>query len=54
MTGKVKPCDPATVLLDAVVIGARYDMRYQEIYQPDILNPALADVINVAAGMLTP
>jgi hypothetical protein len=54
MNGKVKPCDPATVLLDAVVIGARYDMRYQEIYQPDILNPALADVINVAAGMLTP
>jgi len=54
MNGKVKPCDPATVLLDAVVIGARYGMRYQEIYQPDILNPALADVINFAAIMMTP
>ncbi len=54
MNGGVKPCDPATVLLDAVETGAHYGMLYQEIYQQDILNPALADVINVAAGMLTP
>jgi hypothetical protein len=54
MNGGVKPCDPATVLLDAVATGANYGMLYQEIYQQDILNPALADVINYAARMMRP
>ena len=54
MNGRVKPCDPATVLQQAVTVGALYGMRYQEIYQGDILNPALAGVINSAAELLVP
>lgn len=54
MNGRVKPCDPATVLKEAVEIGARYGLLFQEIYQQDILNPALADVIRYAAELLTP
>jgi hypothetical protein len=54
MNGKVKPCDPATVLQEAVTIGAHYGMQYQEIYQQDILNPALAGVISYAADLLKP
>jgi Beta-galactosidase len=54
MNGKVKPCDPATVLLDAVATGANYGMLYQEIYQQDILNPALADVIDYADSVMAP
>jgi Beta-galactosidase len=54
MNGKVKPCDPAAVLQEAVGIGAEYGMRYEEIYQKDILNPALAGVISYAADVLTP
>jgi hypothetical protein len=54
MNGKVTPCDPATVLEEAVKIGAEYGMRYEEIYQKDIVNTALAGVISYAADMLTP
>jgi hypothetical protein len=54
MNGKVKPCDPATVLQEAVGLGAEYGMRYEEIYQKDILNTALAGVISYAADILTP
>jgi hypothetical protein len=54
MNGGVKPCDPATVLQEAVRIGAGYGMGYEEIYQKDILNPALADVISYAADILRP
>jgi hypothetical protein len=54
MNGRVKPCDPVTVLQDAVTTGAHYGMRYEEIYQKDILNPALAGVISSAAEMLIP
>jgi hypothetical protein len=54
MNGKATPCDPATVLLDSVASGAHYGMLYQEIYQQDILNPALAEVIKYAARMMTP
>jgi hypothetical protein len=54
MNGKIKPCDPVEVLQQAVTIGAHYEMLYQEIYQKDILNPELADVISEAAGMLQP
>jgi hypothetical protein len=54
MNGGVAPCDPATVLEEAVTIGGRYGMRYQEIYQQDILNPELAGVLRYAADLLTP
>jgi Beta-galactosidase len=54
MDGGVKPCSPVAVLQEAVTIGAQYGMRYQEIYQVDILNPELAGVISYAAGLLRP
>jgi hypothetical protein len=54
MNGGVKPCDPVAVLHEAVEIGNLYGMRYQEIYQQDILNPALAGVIRDAAALLAP
>jgi hypothetical protein len=41
-------------LQDAVSTGVSYGMQYQEIYQKDILNPALANIISTAAEMLTP
>jgi hypothetical protein len=53
MNGQVTPCDPSTVLQQAVTVGGHYGMRYQEIYQDDLLNPALADVTGEAAGMLS-
>jgi Beta-galactosidase len=54
MNGGVTPCDPATMLHEAVTLGAAYGMRYQEIYQKDLLNPALAAVISEAAAWLAP
>lgn len=52
MNGRVTPCDPATVLRQAVAVGAHYEMLYQEIYQRDILNQDLAGVIAEAASLL--
>jgi hypothetical protein len=52
MNGNFKPCDPVTVLRQAVTIGAHYEMLYEEIYQKDILNPDLAGVIDEAASLL--
>jgi hypothetical protein len=52
MNGKIKPCDPVQMLRQAVIIGAHYEMLYQEIYQKDILNPDLAGVISEAANLL--
>ena len=54
MNSGVKPCDPVTVLQEAVSLGAEYGMSYQEIYQQDILNPALVGVISYAADVLAP
>jgi hypothetical protein len=54
MNGNVKPCDPATILRKAVTLGTYYGMRYQEIYQVDILNNDLASVIRDAAELLAP
>jgi hypothetical protein len=54
MNGGVKPCDPVAVLHESVKIGNLYGMQYQEIYQQDILNPALAGVIRDAAALLAP
>jgi hypothetical protein len=53
MNGQVAPCDPATVLQQAVTIGGHYGMQYQEIYQEDILNSNLDDLIGEAASMLS-
>ena len=52
MSGQITPCDPATTLQRAVQIGASYGMQYQEIYEQDLVNPALADVIRFAADVL--
>jgi Beta-galactosidase len=52
MNGKVQPCDAATVLTRAVEIGAAYGTKYQEIYQKDILDPALRAVMAYAASLL--
>jgi hypothetical protein len=54
MNGKITPCNPLQVLRQAVTIGAHYEMLYQEIYQQDILNPALAGAISDAARLLAP
>ena len=54
MNSGIKPCDPIAVLQEAVRTGAEYGMSYQEIYQQDILNPVLADVISYAADVLMP
>jgi len=54
MNSGVKPCDPAAVLQEAVRTGGEYGMSYLEIYQPDILNPALVGVISYAADVLAP
>ena len=52
MNGGVAPCDAGSVLMDAVVTGAHHGMRYIEIYQKDLRNPALASVIRYAADAL--
>jgi hypothetical protein len=54
LNGGAKPCDSVLVLREAVRLGAQYGMRYQEIYQKDILNPDLASVISYAAKLLAP
>ena len=41
MNGQVTPCDPLETLARAIEIGKRYGMQYQEVYQKDLLNPAL-------------
>jgi hypothetical protein len=53
MNGRVAPCDPVAVLRQAVTTGAHYGMLYQEIYQQDVRNPDLADVIVYAADLLS-
>lgn len=54
MQGAVTPCEPARVLQQAVAIGARYGMRYLEIYEQDMRNPRLAEVIQEAAALFRP
>ena len=54
LNGLVKPCEPAATLLQAVTTGSNYDLQYLEIYQQDVRNPALADVIRHAADVLVP
>jgi chitodextrinase len=54
MNGQVAPCDPATMLSQAVQTGANYGMQYEEIYERDVVNPDLATVIRDAADVLSP
>ena len=53
MNGGLAPCDPAAVLQEAITTGVHYGMRYLEIYQKDVRNPALANVIRKAADALS-
>jgi hypothetical protein len=41
MNAGVKPCQPTTMLDSALSIGRHYGIGYAEIYDRDILNPAL-------------
>ena len=52
MNGGV-PGDPATILLNAVTIGAHYGMQYQEIYLVDLEDSTLSSVIDTAKTLLT-
>ena len=52
MNGGV-PGNPATILLNAITIGAHYGMQYQEIYLVDLEDPTLSSVIDTANTLLT-
>ena len=52
MNGGV-PGDPATILLNAITIGAHYGTQYQEIYEVDLEDPTLSSVIDTANTLLT-
>ena len=52
MNGGV-PGDPATILLNAIIIGTHYGTQYQEIYEVDLENPDLGLVITTANTLLT-
>jgi hypothetical protein len=52
MNGGV-PGNPATILLNAVTIGAHYGMQYQEIYLVDLEDSTLSSVIDTANTLLT-
>jgi hypothetical protein len=48
----VAPCDPRTDLQGAINLAVQSGGTYLEIYLPDILNPALADIIASAHTQL--
>jgi hypothetical protein len=48
MNHRNTPCDPHTELLQAVSVGLEAEADYLEIYQTDIANPALADIVSLA------
>lgn len=52
MNGNVKPCNAYTMLDTAVNTGINYGMQFLEIYQGDIDNPELSDIIHHAAVTL--
>jgi hypothetical protein len=52
LNGLITPCDPHTELQQAVATGLNGGAAYLEIYQTDIVNPALADVIVLAHTQL--
>jgi hypothetical protein len=45
MNGGVSPCEPASVLQSSFARGVECEARYIEVYQADILNPALSGII---------
>ena len=45
--------NPATILLNAITIGAHYGMQYQEIYLVDLEDSTLSSVIDTANTLLT-
>jgi hypothetical protein len=45
--------NPATILLNAITIGAHYGMQYQEIYLVDLEDSTLSSVITTAKTLLT-
>jgi len=45
MNGHVHPCDAQSVLQAAIARGLDSNPAFIEIYQADILNPALQEVI---------
>ena len=48
------PCkNPAATLRRAITTGGNYQTQYQEIYEIDVINPNLAEVIRYAADLLT-
>ena len=47
------PGDPATILLNAVTIGALYGIQFQEIYAADLLDPVMGSIITYANILLT-
>jgi transcriptional regulator CtsR len=47
------PGDPATILLNAVTIGALYGTQFQEIYAADLLDPVMSSIITYANILLT-
>ena len=52
LNGQIAPCDPATVLREAVTIGVHYETQFQEIYYADLIDPALATVVEEMAALL--
>jgi len=52
MNGGV-PGNPATILLNAITIGAHYGSQYMEIYEADLKNTSLSSVITTANTLLT-
>jgi hypothetical protein len=47
------PGNEQTILLNAITIGAHYGTQYQEIYKPDLEDPAMSSVIDTANALLT-
>ena len=47
------PGVPATILLNAIIIGTHYGTQYQEIYEADLEDPTLSSVIDTANTLLT-
>jgi hypothetical protein len=50
--GRVTPCDPNEVLRKALEIGADYGVKYIEVYQEDLLDPAMAETIRYGKSLM--
>src|SRR4030095_13367410 len=47
------PGNEQTILLNSITIGAHYGTQFQEIYKPDLEDPAMSSVIDAANILLT-